>query len=176
MRKKIYDSEETLKAGLKAEKETIVEYTKYLNEAKNAGNESEVKLWEHIIKDEQEHVKEFENALKGDFNLLNDSDSGIPDPDDEIVITHLSQEEVNARNEKIETFMDMINDVLVDNGIDYRLYTISSEDPHYYVDILAGEKVRKQIAEKAYEVLRDAFFKCDLVEDDGMYWVHILRR
>ena len=158
----IKDNIDTLKAGLKAEQDTIVEYTKYLNMAKQAGNASEVKLWEHIIKDEQEHVKEFENALKGDFTLL----------DDVTTVRVLSQEETNKRNQQIEEFEDDIIDCLSDAGIKHGSYSLSNEWPHFYVDF----DYREDDAIAAYNALSDCLFKCDLVDDDGFYYVHILRR
>ena len=124
--KKIYDSEETLRAGLKAEQATIIEYTEYLNLAKQNGNESEVRLWEHIIKDEQEHVKEFENALKGDFNLLDSFE------EEEIEIREKPEEEIEEEEEREINFHDEINDVLVDAGLPRR--PIYIEYPYAYID------------------------------------------
>ena len=261
--KKIYDSEETLMKGLKAEQDTIREYTEYLNMAKRAGNESEVKLWEHIIADEQEHVKEFENALKGDFTLLdsnpNDTfiyngksywcgsvnkydgkieevhnykeakrsdfhhtfyfsepqllkmDEGenvffyvdkddhqiyvdpigwgrdidknfltneirkqirIQDSEDIIKIFAKSPEQVMKEQEIDETFADRINDCLVDGGLNYKDYRITNEGIHFYVDFDS----KKEEAVKAYGLLRDSFFKCDLVEDEEFFYVHVIRR
>lgn len=154
-------SKETLEAGLKAEKQTIIEYTKYLNLAKDSKNEAEIKLWEHIIKDEEEHVIEFENALKGDFRLL-----------DDVKIELVPEEKVRKNQEIIETFEDRINDVLQDNNIPLKSYRISEEDPHFYVDFDSDEKN----AIKAQEVLIENLFKATLVEDEGFYYVHVLRR
>ena len=163
MKKKIYDSEETLKAGLKAEQDTVVEYTKYLNLAKQNENLAEVKLWEHIIADEKEHIKEFENALKGDFKLLDE---------DGIVITERSEEWIKKHKEKVENFMDDIVDVLADNEINRNDYILDHDDPWYYVDFGSDKKV----CEKAYEALRDNFYECHFVDDDGFYYVKIKRR
>lgn len=167
MSKKIHDSEETLRAGLKAEQDTVREYTKYLNEAKAANNESEVKLWEHIIADEKEHIREFENALNGNFNL---EDS---DPDgDRIIIRKLSPEEVARREEKIEEFEDRIENVLIDAGIKRNTFSLQEEYPWFYCDF--GDE--KELAEKAYQALRDKLFDANLVDDDGFYFVSIKRR
>lgn len=162
MKNKIYDSKETLMAGLKAEQETIIEYTRYLELAKQNNNESEVKLWEHIIKDEEEHAKEFQNALAGNFKLL----------DEEISIREKPQEEISKEKEIKENFEDDIVDILSDNNIKRSTYIISEEDPHYYVDF--GED--KIAAKTAYSALRDSFIKCDYVEDEEMVYIHILRR
>lgn len=147
MKSKIYDSRETLMAGLKAEQETIVEYTRYLELARQNNNESEAKLWEHIIKDEEEHAKEFQNALDGNFKLLD--------------------------SEREDTFYDRINDCLVDAGIRREKYSIKTEDyPWAYVDF--GNE--KEECRKAYEALRDSLFDAYLVNDDGFYYISIRRR
>ena len=274
MKNKIYDSQETLLAGLEAEKATVTEYTGYLNLAKQAGNESEVKLWEHIIKDEEEHIKEFENALKGDFTMIQDAspkgaglklanwdledfenynkqyengdfrgseatpynmnaikkwlsireslsycdDERTPgewealdikkfhskygtnyifiEPkqklwrvsqtgdefyngpakrykfDDVTIISMKSPEQVQKEQERDETFSDAINDCLVDGGIDYKVFRITNEDKDFYVDFDSDEADAK----KAYELLREGLFKCNYVEDDGFYYVHVVRR
>ena len=166
MKNKIYDSQETLSAGLEAEKATVTEYTGYLNLAKQAGNESEVKLWEHIIKDEDEHIKEFENALKGDFTLIDS------EPEGEIIIKQLSPEQVSRREEKIEEFEDRINDCLVDAEIDRTKFSIQHEYPWFYVDF--GDE--KEECQKAYQALRDSFFDAHIVDDDGFYFISIRRR
>lgn len=155
-------SKQTLEAGLNAEKQTIIEYTEYLNLAKEAKNEAEIKLWEHIIKDEEEHAKEFENALNGDFNLIHD----------DIKVELIPEEKVRKNQEIIETFEDRINDILQDNNIPLKSYRISEEDPHFYVDFDSD----KENAEKAQSALVDDLFKATLVEDDGFYYVHVLRR
>ena len=274
MKNKIYDSQETLLAGLEAEKATVTEYTGYLNLAKQAGNESEVKLWEHIIKDEEEHIKEFENALKGDFTMIQDAspkgaglklanwdledfenynkqyengdfrgseatpynmnaikkwlsireslsycdDERTPgewealdikkfhskygtnyifiEPkqklwrvsqtgdefyngpakrykfDDVTIISMKSPEQVQKEQERDENFSDAINDCLVDGGIDYKVFRITNEDKDFYVDFDSDEADAK----KAYELLREGLFKCNYVEDDGFYYVHVVRR
>lgn len=161
MNNKIYDSEETLMAGLKAEQDTIIEYTRYLNLAKQNNNESEVKLWEHIIADEREHAKEFENALKGDFKLL-----------DEVIIKQKTEEEISKEREIRENFIDDIVDVLADDNFSPKDYKISAEDPYYYIDFADNDHA----AWAAYDALRDAFFKVDVVDDDGFFYVRVVRR
>lgn len=167
MKNKIYDSKETLEAGIQAEKATIVEYTQYLNLAKKAGNESEVKLWEHIIKDEEEHVKEFENALKGDFNLIDS------DPEESHIISGKSMEQIAKEQERSESFHDDLINSLIDGGIDKDTFTIDVEEyPWAYVDFGDNEKECR----KAYEVLRDDLFDAHFVNDEGSFYISIKRR
>ena len=160
--KKIYDSTETLKAGLKAEQATVVEYTEYLNLAKANNNESEAKLWEHIIADEKEHIKELEDALKGNFELH----------DDDVIIREKTPEQIAKHEEIVEDFTSRLFDVLADANIDPNKYGIREEDPYYYVDFAdeEGECLR------GYEALNESLFKCDFVDDDGFYYVRVLSR
>ena len=91
---------------------------------------------------------------------------------DAIKISVKSPEQVMKEQERDEEFSDRINDCLVDGGLDHRDYRISNEDIHFYVDFDSKEEE----AVKAYELLRDSFFKCDLVEDEGFFYVHVIRR
>lgn len=254
--KKIYDSTETLKAGLKAEQATVVEYTEYLNLAKANNNEREAKLWEHIIADEKEHIKEFENALKGNFELhddkfsysdlrnelfdifdknnldleaagnfneggsnvflvfgKNDKDDRLEDikkclsdigkygltyqieevegwgdsflgdirawkiyfkkdVKDDVIIREKTPEQIAKHEEIVEDFTTRLFDVLADANIDPNKYGIREEDPYYYIDFAdeEGECLR------GYEALNDSLFKCDFVDDEGFYYIRVLRR
>ena len=159
MVKNIKDSKQTLELGLKAERDTIAQYQEY---KRLAGQDTdEARLWEHLIKDEEEHVRELEAALKGDYRMIQDT-----------TIEIIPQEEVEKRHIQIAEFMDDINDCLVDAGVDRTTYSLSEEFPHFYVDF--GNE--KEECKKAYEALRDDFFACNFVEDDGFYYIHVLRR
>lgn len=263
----IKDNTENLKIGLKAEQDTVAQYTKFLNSAKQANNKSEADLWQHIIDDELEHIKELEAALNGEFNLhdseesecvvvasdnphinynmfvyntdqirtfyakgevyiafegteeecnnwveqaeaedeeaypdaggdltnyivlkssdLNDhykidkaynmkrnKKNAFGDDSERMTIRIIPQEEIDKRQQQIEEFEDDIIDCLSDAGIERRTYSLSNEWPHFYVDF--DYKEDEGIA--AYNALRDSFFKCDFVDDDGFYYVHVLRR
>ena len=78
----------------------------------------------------------------------------------------------SRKEEIIEEFTDDINDCLVDGGLDYKSFRITNEDKDFYVDFDSNEADAK----KAYELLRDGFFKCNLVDDEGFYYVNVIRR
>lgn len=233
--KPIKDGEEELKIALKMEKDTIAKYQDFARKAGN--NNPETQLWEHLIEDEEEHVREIEAAMKGDYSEIihdtgNDFQQSVDgvakllrkaklqenvsfaegdqsfktvlvetpkDKFDEVLkvlkeeyeidshngknrifvkikdtvkISVKSPEQVMKEQERDEEFSDRINDCLVDGGLDHRDYRISNEDIHFYVDFDSKEEE----AIKAYELLRDSFFKCDLVEDEGFFYVHVIRR
>lgn len=239
----IVSKEQTMKDGiselemaLKMEKDTIAQYQNYARKAGN-GDNPETQLWEHLIKDEEEHVREIEAAIKGDYseiihdaaNAFQQSVDGVAkllrkaklqenvsfaegdqsfktvlvetprNKFDEVLKVLKEEYEIDSHNgknrifvkikdavkisvkspnqvikeqERDEEFSDKINDCLVDGGLDYKDYRISNEDNHFYVDFDSKEEE----AVKAYELLRDSFFKCDLVEDEGFFFVHVIRR
>ncbi len=239
----IVSKEQTLKDGmaelemaLKMEKDTIAQYQNYARRAGD-GDNPETQLWEHLIEDEEEHVREIEAAMKGDYTgIINDSGNAfqqsvdgvakllrkaklqenvsfaegdqsfktvlVETPRDKfnevlkvlkeeyeidshngknrifvkikdtIKISPKSSERVIKERERDEEFSDRINDRLIDGGLNYRDYRISNEDNHFYVDFDSKEEE----AVKAYGLLRDSFFKCDLVEDEGFFYVHVVRR
>ena len=122
-----------------------------------------------------------------DYIIINDNDNvavalipfskgevihGVTLLDDVTTVRVLSQEETNKRNQQIEEFEDDIIDCLSDAGIKHGSYSLSNEWPHFYVDF----DYREDDAIAAYNALSDCLFKCDLVDDDGFYYVHILRR
>ena len=92
--------------------------------------------------------------------------------DDEVIIREKSIAERKRHREIVSEFDDRINDCLVDAGVDHTKYHISIEDPYYYVDCGNDER----LALKAYEALGDSFFKCDFVEDEGFYYIRVIRR
>lgn len=232
----IKDGMSELEMALKMEKDTIAQYQNYARRAGD-GDNPETQLWEHLIKEEEEHVKEIEAAMKGDYSEIihdagNDFQQSVDgvakllrkaklqenvsfsegdqsfktvlvetpkDKFDEVLkvlkeeyeidshngknrifvkikdavkISVKSPEQVMKEQERDEEFSDRINDCLVDGGLDHRDYRISNEDIHFYVDFDSKEEE----AVKAYELLRDSFFKCDLVEDEGFFYVHVIRR
>lgn len=91
---------------------------------------------------------------------------------DAVSISVKSPEQVQKEQERDETFRDRINDVLVDGGIDYKAFRITNEDRDFYVDFDSN----KEDAKKAYRLLRDKLFECNFVEDEGFYYIHVLRR
>lgn len=239
----IVSKEQTMKDGinelemaLKMEKDTIAQYQNYARKAGN-GNNPETQLWEHLIKEEEEHVREIEAAIKGDYseiikdagNAFQQSVDGVAkllrkaklqenvsfaegdqsfktvlvetprNKFDEVLKVLKEEYEIDSHNgknrifvkikdavnisvkspnqvikeqEREKEFSDRINDCLIDGGLNRRDYRISNEDIHFYVDF----DNKEEEAIKAYKLLRDSFFECDLVEDEGFFYVHVIRR
>lgn len=63
-----------LETALKMEKDTIAKYKEFARIAGD-GDNPETQLWNHLIEDEEEHVREIEAAMKGDYTHVNDAEN-----------------------------------------------------------------------------------------------------
>lgn len=233
---KVKDGMTQLETALKMEKDTIAAYKEFGRIAGD-GDNPEKQLWDHLIKDEEEHVIEIEAAMKGDYtkivhdasNQFQQSVDGVAKLlrqkdlqenvsfaegdqsfktvlvetpvdkfdsvlealkeqykidshngknrifvkiEDAVNISMKSEEQVEKEQEIDSEFKDRINDCLVDGGLDYKSFRITNEDKDFYVDFDSNE----EDAKKAYELLKDSLFECNFVNDEGFYYVHVIRR
>ena len=73
----VKDGMDELEMALKMEKDTIAQYQNFSKKA-GEGDNAEKQLWKHLIKEEEEHVRELEMALKGDYSkIIHDSTTEV---------------------------------------------------------------------------------------------------